>query len=111
MAVLEPYIKSGIVTLVQWEKNQAQMEAYQDAFHRFKNETQWMGFIDLDEYVIPKKRDDIKDFFETIFRIHRLCCIGVFLARRDVCIRIQTSCFASNLPFAGLSMIRLVNAS
>lgn len=63
MAVLEPYIKSGIVTLVQWEKNQAQMEAYQDAFHRFKDETKWMGFIDLDEYVIPKKHDDIKELF------------------------------------------------
>ena len=29
--ILEPYIEDGLVTLVEWKKNQAQMEAYYDS--------------------------------------------------------------------------------
>lgn len=33
--VLEPYIKRNIVTLVDWPKNQAQIEAYKDCIHKY----------------------------------------------------------------------------
>lgn len=59
---LSPYIEEGTVTLVNWTKNQAQMEAYRDAAKRFGSETKWLGFIDIDEFVNPIKYDNVYDF-------------------------------------------------
>lgn len=58
------YIESGYVTLVQWEHDHQQMEAYKDYVARFGNESNWIGFIDLDEFVVPVEDNDIKDFFK-----------------------------------------------
>ncbi len=63
-SVLAPYVESGLVTLLQWEKNQAQMECYQDGIARFKDETKWMCFIDIDEFIVPIKHDNIYDFLK-----------------------------------------------
>ena len=62
--VLEPYIKRNIVTLVDWPKNQAQIEAYKDCIHKYAKETRWMGFVDIDEFVVPRKTDNIYDFLQ-----------------------------------------------
>ena len=59
LTVLKPYIDKGIITLVQWEKNQAQMEAYLDCVEKFSKETNWLGFIDIDEFINPIDYDDI----------------------------------------------------
>lgn len=61
-AVLEPYVKQGIVTLLDWTKNQAQMECYHDAIMRFRGESNWLAFIDIDEFIVPNSTSDIKDF-------------------------------------------------
>lgn len=62
--VLAPYIKRNIVTLVDWPKNQAQIEAYKDCIHKYAKETRWMGFVDIDEFVVPRKTDNIYDFLQ-----------------------------------------------
>lgn len=62
--VLAPYMKAGIVTLVEWPYPQAQMRAYWDCVARFRTETQWIGFIDLDEFVVPRKFDCIYDVLQ-----------------------------------------------
>lgn len=62
--VLLPYINEGIVTLKDWPKPQSQMEAYQDFMNNFKYDTKWVGFIDLDEYVVPNKFDNIYEFLK-----------------------------------------------
>lgn len=59
--VLRPYIDMGLVTLMPWAKNQAQLEAYQDGCKRAREETEWLGFIDIDEFVIPEKTTNIYD--------------------------------------------------
>jgi len=66
--VLKPYIDAGIVTLIRWEKNQAQMECYQDAIVRYKDETKWLGFIDVDEFIVPNTNDSISDFLKQFER-------------------------------------------
>ena len=50
-AVLKPYIKSGLVTLIDWPQNQKQMECYQTCIKDFSGETKWLGFIDIDEFI------------------------------------------------------------
>ena len=65
LEILKPYIDDDIITLIDWPYKQAQMAAYQDCVDRFKNETKWIGFIDLDEFVVPNKHyDNIYSFLK-----------------------------------------------
>lgn len=64
LSVLKPYINSGLVTLAQWPKNQAQMECYNDCIVNYKEETKWLGFIDIDEFIVPIEMDNIYDFLK-----------------------------------------------
>lgn len=58
-SVLNEYIEAGLVTLIQWPHNQAQMECYKDCIKNFSHETKWLGFIDIDEFIVPKSTNDI----------------------------------------------------
>lgn len=62
--VLAPYIDKGIVTLIDWPHQQGQMSAYKDCIKKFSNESNWIGFIDLDEFVCPIKYRDIKNWLK-----------------------------------------------
>lgn len=72
--VLEPYIASGLVELIEWDmvidKSKGiswgviQKEAYVDAIKKFKNKTKWLGIIDLDEYIVPIKTDSLVDLLK-----------------------------------------------
>ena len=66
--VLKPYVESGDVTLIPWPYDQAQMQCYKDCVKRFRHETKWLGFIDLDEFVVPKSTDDIYTFLRPFER-------------------------------------------
>lgn len=63
-AVLEPYIKRGLVTLIDWPHNQKQMECYQTCINDYASETKWLGFIDIDEFIVPKSTDSIYEFLQ-----------------------------------------------
>ena len=64
LSVLRPYIAGGLVTLIQWPHNQMQMESYKDCIEKFASETKWLGFIDIDEFIVPKTTDTIYDFLQ-----------------------------------------------
>ena len=64
LAVLAPYIEEGLVTLTQWPKNQAQIECYNTCIKNFKNESKWIGFIDIDEFVVPIDMENIYEFLK-----------------------------------------------
>ena len=66
--VLRPYIENGDVTLTEWPYPQGQMSAYRDCIERYREETQWIGFIDIDEFVVPKKMDTIYEFLKPFSR-------------------------------------------
>lgn len=87
--ILQPYIDRELVTLVDWTLPHAQMAAYQDAIERFSGQTRWMGFIDLDEFVVPVKGTDIYDALEPFNNragavlVYWKCFGSGGLARRD----------------------------
>lgn len=60
---LAPYLKEEIITLTDWDIPHGQISAYWDCVKRFSKETKWIGFIDLDEFVVPY-RDKIYDFLK-----------------------------------------------
>lgn len=62
--ILKPYIDEGIVSLKDWPKPQSQMAAYEDFMNTQKEETKWVGFIDLDEYVVPNDENNIYDILK-----------------------------------------------
>lgn len=61
MDVLRPYIESGLVTLIQWPHQFAQVAAYEDCHNRVKEETHWLGYIDADEFINLQEYNNIKE--------------------------------------------------
>lgn len=64
LEVLKPYIDCGIVDLIDWPLESSQMQAYQDCYNRFRSETHWLSFIDIDEFICPISENNIKDWLE-----------------------------------------------
>lgn len=62
LSILQPFIDEGFVTLINWPKNHAQMEAYKDCYTKVRYETEWLAFFDLDEFLCPLKETSIKDY-------------------------------------------------
>lgn len=65
LEIINPFIKSGFVTLYQWPKHYAQKEAYEDCWEKTKNETHWLGFMDADEFVNLRHCNNITDFLSS----------------------------------------------
>ena len=63
-SVLKPYIENGLVTLKEWPYDQKQMECYIDCIDHFSDRTKWLGFIDIDEFIVPKSTNTVYDFLK-----------------------------------------------
>jgi hypothetical protein len=65
--VLEPYIKAGIVELVDWPFSFNEREewvsiqdgAYNDILKRARGYAKWVAFIDTDEFLFPSKEETL----------------------------------------------------
>ncbi len=72
LAVLEPYVKTGIVELVDWpyastnqkEWNKIQCRAYSELIQKKKNETFWLALIDTDEFILPRSTKNLPSFLK-----------------------------------------------
>ena len=53
--ILKPYINSGLVEYTLIKGKGRQLDAYNDAIAKHKNECRWMAFLDMDEYLMPTK--------------------------------------------------------
>jgi hypothetical protein len=68
--ILVPLEAAGLVTLISWPDSTPavvasglgpQVPAYND-FLRFRNETEWVAYIDVDEFIVLKDDDNVKDW-------------------------------------------------
>ena len=64
MSVLQPYIDKGIVTLTEWPDVPGQLSAYKHFYSTFRHESQWVSFLDLDEFICPREAKDIPTWLE-----------------------------------------------
>jgi hypothetical protein len=76
--ILRSYINKGIVVAKTWPKNDKidttiQIHAYNDAIKICKNKTRWLALIDVDEFIVPVKKNSICDVLDEIFLNH--CCL------------------------------------
>lgn len=76
--VLNPYIKSGLVELVEWPFKQEGknfeafvdfcfkivVDAYNDGIKRCKGKSKWIAFIDSDEFLVPVRYKNLKDLLK-----------------------------------------------
>lgn len=62
--VLEPYIKNGTVVYKYCEGQCLQNKVYADAILKYRNQTRWLAIIDLDEFIVPLEKDNIRDFLK-----------------------------------------------
>ena len=66
--VLRPYIKEGLVEYIYWPGRRVQLAIYSDAVERVRNQTRYVGFFDIDEFLCPndagkKLLDVVREFF------------------------------------------------
>jgi hypothetical protein len=67
--VLKPYIKKGIVELIDWpfdsnnrkEWQKVQLGAYDYILNLARNRAKWVAFIDSDEFLFPVKKKKLQD--------------------------------------------------
>lgn len=62
--VLQPYINSGLVYYHLIKGKGGQNSAYRDAVYKYKDQTTWMAFIDIDEFILPVEKDSISEFLK-----------------------------------------------
>jgi len=59
LEILKPYIDRNLVTLIDWPYDQAQIKAYNHFYETYRYETQWVSFLDIDEFILPRFKDNI----------------------------------------------------
>lgn len=70
--VLTPYVKRGIVELIDWPHSYPdvatwsgiQNNAYDDCLNRAREQVRWLAFLDLDEFLFPVKKDKLPDLLK-----------------------------------------------
>ena len=66
--MINSYIESGFVTLVDWPYDYAQLKAYEDCLEKNRKDTKWLGFIDIDEFINLQEANNIKEFLATFVK-------------------------------------------
>ena len=64
MSVLKPYIDKGIVTLTEWPEVPGQLSAYKHFYSNYRHESQWVSFLDMDEFICPREAKDIPTWLQ-----------------------------------------------
>ena len=64
--ILEPYIKSGLVEYIYFPGQKMQLPAYNDCLEKHKFDAKWLAVFDLDEFLVPVKYDNVKDYLKTL---------------------------------------------
>lgn len=59
--ILKTYIERGLVEYVYYPGHRKQLEAYDECLKRYRFDTRWLAFIDLDEFIVPEKGKKLPD--------------------------------------------------
>lgn len=99
--ILQPYIENGFITLTDWPIEGGQKSAYLHCYNNFKEETNWIAYIDLDEFICPTKDNDVHDWikrykkYPTVYiRWKMFMCSGIIERNPDdLVIETNTQCW------------------
>ena len=63
--IVQPYIESGEVVLHDWPFSpQQQASAYEHCLKEYKQESEWIAFLDLDEFLFPTEKEKLTEVLE-----------------------------------------------
>jgi tetratricopeptide (TPR) repeat protein len=65
--LLKQLDKAGVITYLNWpdaSDGNTQQNAYSDCAKRARDITEWIAFIDADEFILPHKHQNLKAFLE-----------------------------------------------
>jgi hypothetical protein len=57
---LGPEVNAGLVTVLRRTGRAQQGPAYEDCLARYRNDSVWIAFIDIDEFIVPKMSVDLR---------------------------------------------------
>ena len=57
---LHEYVQHGLVDLYEIPGKEQQMAAYDCCLKEYEGKSKWIAFIDVDEFLIPKKHSDVR---------------------------------------------------
>jgi hypothetical protein len=63
--ILEPWEKLGIVDVMNFKLNGRQREIYTYFIRKLANSTKWLGFLDLDEFLVVKEKKNALDWLNS----------------------------------------------
>ncbi|MBI9044050.1 MAG: glycosyltransferase family 92 protein [Anaerolineaceae bacterium] len=76
--VIKTYIDTGWVHVFEIQGKSQQLFAYDHCLANYGERTQWMGFIDADEFLVLKENLDIKQFLERYEQFGGLAVSSLF---------------------------------
>ena len=62
---LDSYVEKGWAVVVDIAGKGVQLHAYDHCLQTFGPQTRWLGFIDTDEFLVPKTTPDLKELLKT----------------------------------------------
>jgi len=74
--ILKPYIEQGIVEYTYFPGKKAQKPAYRDCIKKYKYDSKWIAFIDLDEFIVPLENETVPEFLEQMPKTATQLCFG-----------------------------------
>ena len=66
--VLQPYIDTNLVKYCYFPGKKMQLKAYANCVRKHKHHTKYMGFLDIDEFIVPIKHKTIPDYLRSLGR-------------------------------------------
>ena len=57
---IREYVDHGIVDIIKIKGKEQQMAAYDQCLRDYEKKSKWIAFIDVDEFLIPKKSEDVR---------------------------------------------------
>ena len=65
---IQDFIDKGIVVYTFFPGLQKQLDAYDDAISKYKNEVRYMAFIDIDEFLYSKRKDSLQATIQNLIQ-------------------------------------------
>jgi Glycosyltransferase family 92 len=67
-AVIKPFIDRGLATVIPWNTVPASPSCYYHFFDKFASESQWVAFIDADEFIVERRKGLLLNVLSTLNR-------------------------------------------
>ncbi|MBR1421280.1 MAG: glycosyltransferase family 2 protein [Selenomonadaceae bacterium] len=67
--ILAPWIESNIVEYSEIPGSVVQITSYMDALEKHRFDCRYMGFLDADEFIVPKQNRELIDVIDEIFKL------------------------------------------